>query len=136
MKVVARTKLVEKDIDWEEVYTQKTSFLKEMFEDVVGPGSYFRFEGTSNEGVDYFCVIGPAKVHHPKSKFFAGVRRLPATFSAGGKYFDSMDSAFQYAHDTWGVPKPKGLRPYTSAHLHNISSKVEEWKRDREEAEG
>lgn len=128
MKKYSRQKLKEKNIGWEEVYTQKTQFLKDMFEDVVGKGSYFRFEGISNEGVGYYCVVGPAKVHHPKAKFFAGVRRLPATYSAGGKYFDSMDTAIQYAHDTWGVPVPKDLVPYTSEHLFGISERVNKWR--------
>ena len=99
---IAKEKLVEKDIDWKEAYTEKTSFLKEQFEEVVGDGSYFRFEGTDRtSGDQYYCILGPAKVHKPKAKFFAGVRKLPATFSAGGKYFDSMDSAAQYAKETW-----------------------------------
>lgn len=129
----AREKLVEKNIDWKQVYTQKTRFLKEMFEDVVGPGSYFRFEGVSDEGYGYYCILGPARVHHPRAKFFAGVRKLPATYSTGGKYFDSMDEAAEYARATWGVPTPKELRPYTSAKLFNISKKVKEWKQKYEE---
>jgi len=128
MNKLSREKLVEKHIDWKEVYTQKTSFLKDMFEDVVGPGSYFRFEGTSDDGIGYYCIIGPARVHHPRAKFFAGVRRLPATYSAGGKYFDSMSSAAQYAKETWGVSTPKSLKPYTAAQLYGISQKVEKWR--------
>ena len=130
---VAREKLVEKDIDWREVYTDKTLFLKEQFESVVGPGSYFRFEGEdSGSGDSYYCIIGPAKVHKPRAKFFAGVRKLPATYSAGGKYFDSLDGAAKYARETWGVPTPKSLKPYTSASLHGISEKIKRWKEERE----
>jgi len=139
MKCEARAKLVEKDIDWREVYTDKTLFLKEQFEDIVGPGSYFRFEGEDSASGDrYYCIVGPARIHKPRAKFFAGVRKLPATYSAGGKYFDSMDRAASYAKETWGVPTPKSLRPYTSAHLHGISSKIDAWKekRDREEEQG
>ena len=135
MKKTAREKLVEKNIDWKEVYTQKTRFLKDMFEDVVGPGSYYRFEGTSDEGIGYYCILGPARVHEPRAKFFAGVRRLPATYSAGGKYFDSMDAAARYAKETWGVPTPKTLKPYTSAQLFGISKKVDKWKEIHEEEE-
>lgn len=136
MKTIARKKLVEKHIDWKQVYTQKTKFLKDMFEDVIGPGSYFRFEGVSSEdNVGYYCIIGPAKIHAPIAKFFAGVRRLPATFSAGGKYFDSMDAAAQYAEETWGVKRPKELRPYNSGQLKNIRSRVEKWREDHEEEE-
>lgn len=133
MRKHAREKLVEKNIDWKEVYTQKTEFLKDMFEDVVGPGSYFRFEGISDEGVGYYCIIGPAKVKEPRAKFFAGVRRLPATFSAGGKYFDSMSSAAEYAKETWGVEIPRSLKPYTSGQLFGIKDKVEKWREENED---
>ncbi len=132
---VAREKLVEKNIDWQEVYTEKTAFLKEQFEDVVGPGSYFRFEGKAPDGDEYYCIIGPAKVHQPRAKFFAGVRKLPATYSAGGKYFDSMDTAAEYARETWGVDVPSDLKPYTSAQLHGISEKVMKWKSNREKGD-
>lgn len=133
MKREAREKLVEKDIEWKEVYTDKTLFLKEQFDATVGPGSYFRFEGKDAGSQDsYYCIIGPAKVHKPRAKFFAGVRKLPATFSAGGKYFDSMDAAAKYARDTWGVPTPSSLKPYTSAKLYGISDRIKEWKEERE----
>ena len=133
MKKTARAKLVNKDIDWEEVYTDKTLFLKHQFEAVVGPGSYFRFEGVAGDGDRYYCIVGPAKVHHPSAKFFAGVRKLPATYSAGGKYFDSMDQAASYAKETWGVPTPKAMKPYTSGQLHGISGKVDKWKDEQDE---
>ena len=137
MKIIkARQKLVEKDIDWKQVYTDKTLFLKEQFEDVIGPGSYFRFEGEDQASGDgYYCIIGPAKVKAPRAKFFAGVRKLPATFSAGGKYFDSMDTAARYANETWGVPTPKELKPYTSAKLFGIADKIKDWKKQRESEE-
>ena len=136
MRKIAREKLVEKDIEWKEVYTDKTLFLKEQFNDVVGPGSYFRFEGKDSGSEDsYYCIVGPARVHKPRAKFFAGVRKLPATYSAGGKYFDSMDGAAKYARETWGVPTPKSLKPYTSAKLYGISGKIKTWKKERELAE-
>ena len=135
MEKLAREKLVEKNIGWKQIYTQKTQFLKDMFEEVVGPGSYFRFEGKSDENVGYYCIIGPAQVHKPRAKFFAGVRRLPATYSAGGKYFDSMDAAARYAKETWGVETPRELKPYTSAQLFGIKDKVEKWRKANEEQE-
>jgi len=136
MKCFARQKLVEKDIDWRQTYTDKTLFLKDQFESIIGPGSYFRFEGEDNESGDrYYCIIGPAKVHKPRAKFFAGVRKLPATYSAGGKYFDSMDRAAKYARETWGVSTPKELKPYTSATLYGISGKIKKWKEEREREE-
>jgi len=134
MLVEAREKLVEKDIDWREAYTDKTLFLQEQYNDVIGPGSYFRFEGAdSASGDEYYCIVGPARIHKPRAKFFAGVRKLPATYSAGGKYFDSMDGAMTYAHETWGVPVPKSIRAYTSAQLYGISNKIKDWKSKREE---
>ena len=133
MYLTAKEKLVEKHISWSEKYTDKTAFLKRQFKDVVGPGSYFRFEGKSPEGDEYYCIIGPAKVHAPRAKFFAGVRKLPATYSAGGKYFDSMDSAATYARETWGAPTPHDLKPYTSAQLYGISQKVLKWKEEDSE---
>jgi len=131
--ILSREKLVEKDIEWTENYTDKTLFLKEQFASVVGEGSYFRFEGyDTGSGDRYYCILGPAKIHKPRAKFFAGVRKLPATYSAGGKYFDSMDGAAKYARETWGVPTPKGLKPYTSASLYGISEKIASWKKERE----
>jgi len=131
--LLAREKLVERDIHWKESYTDKTAFLKEQFEAVIGPGSYFRFEGEdTGSGDRYYCILGPAKIKKPRAKFFAGVRKLPATYSAGGKYFDSMDTAAKYARDTWGVPTPSTMKPYTSAQLHGISAKVNKWKESRE----
>lgn len=136
MNIIAREKLADKDIDWREVYTDKTLFLKEQFAAVVGDGSYFRFEGTNLENQDeYYCIVGPAKIRKPRAKFFAGVRKLPATFSAGGKYFDSMDGAAKYAKETWGVPTPKNLKPYTSAYLYGIANKVDRWKAEKEKTE-
>jgi len=134
MNKIARQKLVEKNIDWHQEYTDKTLFLKEQFDAVIGSGSYFRFEGKDYEtGDEYYCIVGPAKTHDPMAKFFAGVRKLPATYSAGGKYFDSMDRAMVYATETWGVPAPKELKPYTSAHLRGLGDKIDNWKSLREE---
>jgi hypothetical protein len=136
INIIAKEKLVEKGIDWQEVYTDKTLYLKEQFEDVVGKGSYFRFEGKDHSsGDEYYCIIGPAKIHKPKAKFFAGVRKLPATFSAGGKYFDSLDAAATYARETWGVATPKSLKPYTSASLFGISEKIKKRKESKESQE-
>lgn len=133
MYIFSRQKLVEKNIKWTENYTPKTAFLKEQFEDVVGPGSYFRFEGYDyDSGDSYYCIIGPAKIHKPIAKFFAGVRKLPATYSAGGKYFDSLDGAAVYARETWGVRTPKELKPYTSAYLYDIAKRIDKWKEERE----
>lgn len=133
MKIIAKEKLAEKRITWTEAYTDKTQYLKEQFEDVIGEGSYFRFEGVAPEGDEYYCIVGPAKVNQPRAKFFAGVRKLPATYSAGGKYFDSLDGAATYARETWGVPTPSNLKPYTSAQLYGVSAKIDKWKSERKD---
>ena len=135
MKTEANRKLIEKNIGWKETYTDKTEFLKEQFHDTIGPGSYFRFEGKSAiDDAEYYCIVSPARIHKPIAKWFAGVRKLPATYSAGGKYFDSLGEAFAYAAETWGIPKPKTMRPYSSGHLKGLSQKVERWKEKREES--
>lgn len=137
MILEARAKLIEKDIKWKEKYTDRTMFLKEQFGDIIGPGSYFRFEGKDyDSGDEYYCILGPARIHKPRAKYFAGVRKLPAVYSAGGKYFDSLDGAANYARETWGVPIPGSLKPYTSSSLFGISEKVIKWKEAREELEG
>lgn len=129
----AKEKLSEKNIKWAEVYTDKTMYLKNQFDDVIGPGSYFRFEGVdADSGSEYYVIVGPAKIHAPRAKFFAGVRKLPATYPAGGKYFDSLDAAANYAKETWGINIPKSLKPYTSAQLFNIAKKVKDWKKQKE----
>ena len=134
MNIFAKQKLAEKNIEWREAYTDKTSFLKEQFAAVVGEGSYFRFEGKNLDNDDkYYCIIGPAGIKKPRAKFFAGVRKLPATYSAGGKYFDSLDGAAKYANETWGVLVPKGLKPYTSGYLHGIARKIEKWREENSE---
>ena len=54
IEIFAKEKLAEKDISWKEDYTDKTLFLKEQFEEVVGPGSYFRFEGYDHDSGDSY----------------------------------------------------------------------------------
>lgn len=132
---IAKEKLIEKHIDWKQAYTPKTEYLKRQFDAVVGKGSYFRFEGKAADGSEYYCILSPARVHKPIAKFFAGVRKLPATYSAGGKYFDSFDRAAVYAQETWGVKVPKELKPYTAAQLYGISKRITEWKSQQDDEE-
>lgn len=134
--IFAKEKLASKNIEWKEAYTDKTLFLKEQYDNTVGPGSYFRFEGKDlDSNAEYYVIISPANIHKPRAKFFAGVRRLPASYSAGGKYFDSLDGAAKYAKETWGVKTPKNLKPYTSAALFGISEKIDKWKAKKEAEE-
>ena len=131
MEITARTKLSALPITWKEAYTDKTNRLKDMYEELVGSGSYFRFEGTNTEtGDEYYVVVGPAKVKSPKPEFFAGVRKLPSDFAAGGKYFSEMREAMEYANETWGVDTPSGISYYDSDDLKNIGDRVRQWRED------
>lgn len=127
--IISRKKLKEKNIQWVEKYTEKTIILKRMFNDILGPGSYYRFEGKSTiDNTEYYSIIGVAKVRDPIAKFFAGAKKLPATYNIGGKYFDSLDKAMSYAHDTWGIPWPKDLRPYNTPYLNGIKERAIRWQ--------
>jgi len=125
----------DKKIRWKESYTEKTLYLKDQYEYAVGPHSYYRFEGKEISGPgEWYVVISPADTHEFEQKWFAGVRKLPAAWPAGGKKFDSLVDAFVYANDTWGVPKPKYLPHYTGRDLKGIEPRINEWKKEREES--
>ena len=127
----AKTKLAEKPISWSEVYTDRTETLKDQYEDIVGPGSYFRFEGTdADSGDDYVVIVSPAKVKSPKAMFFAGVRKLPMDYPAGGLYFSEMRKAAEYAEDTWGVTMPPSMGYYDVEDLRGIGRKVKKWREE------
>jgi hypothetical protein len=128
----------DKNIKWKELYTKRTRFLKEQFESVVGPNSYFRYEGNEIDGPGKWnVVVGPAGVREEhKAKYFAGVRRLPDTYPMGGKHFDNIVDAINYAHETWGTPEKKPGQPvYTKGDLSGITGRINEWKEVREERE-
>jgi hypothetical protein len=125
-----------KDVRWTESYTDRTEYLKTQFEGVIGNGIYRRWEGKEVGGPGHwYVVVSPADVHeHKRAKFFAGVRKLPDSYPAGGKYFDTIKEAYQYAHDTWGVPVPKNIPPYTAGDLRGISKKIDKWDSEHKEA--
>lgn len=132
--VEARTKLADRPVVWKEAYTRRTLFLKKQFHETLGPGSYFRFEGHDTDtNDDYFVVVGPAKVHSPKAEFFAGMRKLPADYAAGGLYFHDLKEAIEYANRTWGVPVPDDVRYYDSKDLKGLGSRVAKWKKETED---
>jgi len=133
MKKTARTKLSERNMHWDETYTENTKKFKEMYEDIIGKGSYFRWEGKdADSGDTYFVIVGPAKMKTPKASWFAGCRKLPSDWAAGGKYFSEMKEAVKYANETWGVPIPSDFKwGYDSSDLKNISDKMEEWREAR-----
>jgi hypothetical protein len=135
MKIEARTKLADRPVHWKEAYTPRTKLLKRQFGDIVGAGSYFRFEGSDTDtGDEYFVVVGPARIHSPKAEFFAGVRKLPSDFAAGGQYFPDMRRAMEYANQTWGVSVPSKIKNYGSSDLKGIKKKLDDW-RDAHEGE-
>jgi hypothetical protein len=43
-----------------------------------------------------------------------------------------MDGAATYAKETWGIPIPSSLKPYTSAALYGISKKVDKYKEEKQ----
>jgi hypothetical protein len=127
----------DKKIRWTENYTDKSEYLQRMYNDIVGKNSYWRFEGEQLDGPgEWYVVISPAGVvgEHER-KFFAGIRKLPDKWPAGGKKFDSLVDAFTYAADTWGVPKPHNLPRYSGQDLVGIGKRIDEWKAENEEDE-
>ncbi len=124
----------DKKIKWTESYTDRTLYLKEQFESVVGKGVYRRWEGKEVGGSGrWYVIVSPAGVHeHKKAKFFAGVRRLPDSYPAGGKYFDTIKEAFEYAFETWGTPIPRNNTYYNAGDLKGISKRIKDWKKEKE----
>ena len=49
---LAKTKLADRPLVWKEAYTKHAVFLKRQFHEVLGPGSYFRWEGHDTETDD------------------------------------------------------------------------------------
>ena len=136
MIVEAKTKLADRNVVWKEAYTPRSLFLKKQFYDIIGPGSYFRFEGRDTDsGDEYYIVVGPAKIHSPKEQFFAGVRKMPADYAAGGLYFHDMKEAMEYATNTWGVTTPRDMRYYDTSDIKGIGKKVKAWKEENSEIE-
>jgi hypothetical protein len=137
MITTAKTKLAELPITWKEAYTDKTKRLKDMYDDIVGSGSYFRFEGVNRQnGDEYYVVCGPAKVKSPKPMFFSGVRKLPSDFSASGKEFSEMREAIDHAKETWGIDIPSSISYYDSGDLKGIGAKAKEWRDAHQWEEG
>ena len=131
LMVEARTKLGDRNIHWREMYTRDTAYFKQMYEDLVGKGCYFRFEGRdADSGDEYFAIIGPGHMHDPEPQFFAGTRKLPSDYSAGGLYFSNIREAMMYAEDTWGLPIPQDANyGWTSRNLRGLSvNKMDNWR--------
>lgn len=114
------TPIKDRGIRWEEIYGDKSLYLKQQFEEQVGPGSYFRWEGhDSTSGADYYAVVTPGFSNNHGFHFFAALRKMPAKNGASGKKFKTQAEALSYAYDTWRVPPPKTKphKPYIARDL-------------------
>ena len=132
IKKLARRKLADKSVSWEEIYTPDTAYFKAMYDDILGEGSYFRFEGKDSETGDWhMVVVAPAKMHDPESQFFAGQRKLPSTYSASGEYFSDLKQALNHADNNWGVSFPSDANlALSSKDLKGIKEKADEWRKE------
>lgn len=127
LKEARRQRIRERGINWIETYGEKSEDLKAKFEKIIGPGSYFRWEGydyTTNS--DYFVVIGPATQKTGQKSFFAGIKKMPPkerrkkVYAPSGKYFPNITSAFSHATQMWGTPVPSNVPSYDADMLQSI----------------
>jgi hypothetical protein len=129
-KVAGRKRIKDRGIKWEETYRERSKPLKKKFEEQVGPGSYYRWEGrdyTTNSV--YYVVVGPSMQHNVGKVFFAGIKKIPLeeftkdpdtkTYSPYGEYFPTMKGALIYASQRWGTPVPRNQVPYNKDSLAN-----------------
>lgn len=126
-KYAGPRRIKDRGINWKQAYREKSDDLKRRFDSMLGPGSYFRWEGhdyTTNS--DYFVVTGPAVTKNGKKMFFAGIKKLPKDkdkkhhYAPYGEYFGSMHSALSHCSEKWGVTFPKGSPNYTMEQLAPI----------------
>jgi hypothetical protein len=128
LKISAR-RIRDRNITWEEAYTQRTEPLKKRYERDIGPGAYHRWEGhdyTTNS--DYYVVCSPARTRDLKKSFFAGIKKLPfdwqkfesKVYSPYGKYFNNIYSALSFLSEKYRIPYPKNQFNYTLNHLFDV----------------
>jgi len=117
-------RIKDRGIQWQEQYREKSDDLKHRYEQILGPGSYYRWEGhdyTTNS--DYFVVAGPAMTKEGRKMFFAGIKKLPPGedpskhFAPAGEYFGSMNGALSHASEKWGIRFPQGNPNYQKEQL-------------------
>jgi hypothetical protein len=128
LKSAGRKRIRERGIMWKEHYHDRSTPLKKRMDKLVGPGSYYRFEGKDyTSGSDYFIVIGPSQEKYGRKSFFAGIKKLPPVYrrkkiyAPSGKYFPSIMSALSYANRMWGTPIPANQTNYTVSDIENIN---------------
>jgi hypothetical protein len=108
----------DRGIIWHEKYTKKTMGFKKKFAKLIGPGSYFRWEGYDpTTSKDYYVVVSPGYSKTKGKMFFAGIRRMPGEYSPNGEYFRSLRRAMAYAKEMWAVKMPKDFVDYTQEDL-------------------
>ena len=126
---ISAKRIKDRNIRWEENYTERTSALRSRYFDKIGPGSYYRWEGhdyTTNS--DYYIVVSPAKTKDLKKRFFAGIKKLPPeykketakAYSPYGEYFTTIKGALSFVGERYGVVFPKNQQPYTVDSLENV----------------
>ena len=111
----------DRGVRWKEAYSDKSLYLKKSYEEQVGPGSYFRWEGHDHtSGDDYYVVVTPGYSKKHGYHFFAALRKMPADHGASGKKFKTQGEALSYAYEHWRVPPPEGKpQRYTTDDLVN-----------------
>jgi hypothetical protein len=126
---IASKRIKDRNISWKENYTERTEPLKVRYEDAIGTGSYYRWEGhdyTTNS--DYYVVCSPAKTEELRESFFAGIKKLPPiykrdvtkVYSPYGKYFNNIASALTFLSDKYGISYPKNQTNYTDEDLRGV----------------
>ena len=127
-KMAGRKRIKDRGIRWDESYREKSEPLKKRFDNAIGTGAYYRWEGhdyTTNS--DYFVVVGPARTKEGKKMFFSGIKKLPPKYkrkkiyAPSGKYFTNILSALSHASKMWGVRFPPNQTNYSQADLSEIN---------------
>lgn len=119
-------RIKDRGIKWRETYREKSDDLKKRYDETIGPGAYYRWEGhDSYTDSDYFVVVGPAQTRRGEKKWFAGVKKLPKDpakkhYAPSGEYFNNIVGALGHASEKWGVPIPKGQTNYGLEVLQNL----------------
>lgn len=121
LKKEAFKRIKDRHIAWKEKYTKRSYHLKRKYTRELGPNSYFRWEGHDyTTDSDYYVLVAPSMSEEYGKAFFAGIRKMPATYSPSGKYFRTIREALRYAYDRWDVRMPIPLPTWTSNSLKNI----------------
>ncbi len=120
-------RIKDRGINWKQQYPQHAGHLKKKFDKIIGPGSYYRWQGhdyTTNS--DYFVVIGPAMRKDGSKAYFVGIKKMPPPerrkkiYAPSGKYFVTIMGAISHAIQKWGIRMPPDQTMYDLSNLENI----------------